>query len=235
MNPGIWSSLLQKLPAQWKAEALALPGYDDKPFDKPYTAKELARQLYPQIQDSKNCILVAWSLGGLVALDLMDFLEKQVRQIVLVASSPCFVRRDDWPLGVEPDIFNHFYSQLARDYHKTLKRFIALQLMGSPTANQDKREIMANLREYSASDINVRVLQDGLTLLQQTDYRHKIARYHKHLCFISGQRDTLVNVKSVERLCREYNLPHHIIPAAGHAPFISNSAEFIRCLIEVTG
>ena len=49
---------------------------------------------------------------------------------ITVASSPCFMAREDWP-GIAPKVLAGFNQMLAGDFMQTIERFLAIQAMGS--------------------------------------------------------------------------------------------------------
>ena len=62
----------------------------------------------------------------------MRHLNRQlVNRLVLVASSPQFVRSEDWPCAVDKSVINGFAADLEKDYRATVLRFLAIQTLGS--------------------------------------------------------------------------------------------------------
>ena len=77
--------------------------------------------------------IVGWSLGGLVAMRWALARPDRVRRLVLVATSPRFVARDDWPHAMAPETLDRFGDELRIAWKLTVQRFLALQLQGSET------------------------------------------------------------------------------------------------------
>lgn len=80
-----------------------------------------------------NCILIGWSLGGLVAQQIAHSYPEKLKQMVLICSSPKFSKSADWP-SIEPKVLSFFTQQLNIGFSKTLERFLAIQAMGSVNA-----------------------------------------------------------------------------------------------------
>ena len=77
-----------------------------------------------------NCILIGWSLGGLVAQQIAHSYPEKLKQMVLICSSPKFSKSADWP-SIVPKVLSFFTQQLNIDFSKTLERVLAIQAMGS--------------------------------------------------------------------------------------------------------
>ena len=56
------------------------------------------RRLHEVVDDAgEPASLVGWSLGGLAAMRWALDAPASLKSLTLVASSPCFVQRADWP------------------------------------------------------------------------------------------------------------------------------------------
>jgi pimeloyl-[acyl-carrier protein] methyl ester esterase len=110
-----------------------------------------------------------WSLGGQVALHWAIRRPRQVERLVMVASTPCFVRLDDWRYALSVEILEEFAANLQQNYEQTLKRFLSLQMRGS----EQEREVLALLRDglFSRGEPNLGALQAGLAILRDSDLR----------------------------------------------------------------
>jgi len=141
------------------------------------------------------------------------------------------VQSEDWLYAVKYDIFSQFLSQLQQDNHATIKRFIAIQVIGSPTANADRKKINHALQAVPYAD--QQTLEQGLELLLTLDLREQLTTLSLPILFMCGDRDTLVPIKAIESLVhKQHNASMHIIKGAGHAPFISHVDEFVQVIKE---
>ena len=59
-----------------------------------------------------------------------------MERVILVSTTPSFITRGDWTLGIEPGVLEQFAKDLAIDYASTLQRFLALQVRGSIRSNR---------------------------------------------------------------------------------------------------
>jgi pimeloyl-[acyl-carrier protein] methyl ester esterase len=116
-------------------------------------------------------IWCGWSLGGLLVLDIANQYPERVQAVVTIACNPCFVQRDDWPCAMSLLDFQQFQQGLTDNPSATLKRFIALQCLGSSSQKQDARFLQQQLAAQPLPSLSI--LQAGLAVLAQ-DYRPAI-------------------------------------------------------------
>ncbi|MCU7834108.1 MAG: pimeloyl-ACP methyl ester esterase BioH [gamma proteobacterium symbiont of Taylorina sp.] len=237
MNSNIWNDIavsLELLHPDYSIIAVDLPGYGQsadyslEQLGGHYNAQSLSLSLQSILEDRQN-IIIAWSMGGLVAIELASRLTTEVSQLILVSSTPCFVQTDHWPHAVAVTVFKEFYQSLLVDHQTTLKRFLALQAMGSQTARQDIKFLYAQL--FNRGQADNKALEYGLNMLLKEDKRQQLQQISQipiHL--ISGKRDALVNYKSQKQLAEQNNISLHSISAAGHTPFISHPKKFKEIL-----
>jgi pimeloyl-[acyl-carrier protein] methyl ester esterase len=213
-HPLIWAPLLEWFPG---ARALPLPGYAQS--EPAFGLDEMAARTAAQMEAGSH--LVGWSLGGQVAVRLaLDFPEK-VSRLTLIAATPCFVNREDWPHGIAAGVFDQFAANLAQDYAGTIRRFLSLQAQGS----SDMREVLSQLRRKLLDQARpaAGVLEAGLDILQNEDLRKGMRALAVPLTLIHGTGDKLAPVAAAHWLAE--TVPHarlHVIEGAGHAPFLSH-------------
>lgn len=203
--------------------AYDLPGYGDRPTVLPYTSESLADALAAQI--AEPAVLVGWSLGGMVALDLAARHPDKVARLVLVSTSPVFAARADWPHGMAQEVLASFARDLATDYRATLKRFLSLQARGGDAA----RAVIGHLRERlrAQREPDREVLAAGLELLRTLDLRDRIERVECPILVVHGAHDTLCPPAAARWLAARLpgaRLALH--ERASHAPFLSHADWF---------
>lgn len=216
-HPVIWEPLLEQFPG---ARALPLPGYAES--EPAFTLESMAAGIAAQMEPGTT--LVGWSLGGQVAVRLaLDFPEK-VARLTLIAATPCFVSRGDWPHGVAAEIFDQFAANLAEDYAGTIRRFLSLQAQGS----SGMREVLSQLRRKLLDQPRpaAGVLETGLAILQNLDLRDVAGKLDKPLTLVHGSSDKLAPVAAARWLAQAApGAALHEIEGAGHAPFLSHPRE----------
>ena len=221
MHGGLWGKFRRLLSAQFQTHTLDLPGYGfSRESKSEFTLNALTDSVEEYIKELNEPVsLIGWSLGGLIALNIANRNKIQIKKLVLIAATPCFTKREDWPDAMEQSIFNDFSTALEVDYKKTLKRFMFLQTRGSDIAKEDLREI--NKQLDLRGEPNIKALRKGLDILSNTNLRnHEINTIP--LMVLLGEKDTLVPVEVKNEFTRMF--PHTeqlIIEKTGHAPFIS--------------
>jgi pimeloyl-[acyl-carrier protein] methyl ester esterase len=167
-----------------------------------------------------------WSLGGQVALRWALRHPQQVERLVLVASTPCFVRREGWDHALSVEILQEFADNLRHHYALTLKRFLALQVRGS----DQERDWLTVLRDglFSRGEPDLASLESGLKILRGCDLRSALPAVTQAMLVLAGERDTLIPKLAAQYLAS--NTPNgrlEMIKGAAHAPFLSHPDEFV--------
>lgn len=143
--------------------------------------------LVPMI--SPNAIVVGWSLGGLVALQLAKKLT-HIKQLILLKATPCFVAQPDWP-GTSPDSFAAM-SQLANDdMIQALQQFIFLQASAYSKPRVIFQQLLSYVTPVTASSRCA--LLSWLTLLGQTDLRSLLSELTCPILAIFAEKDPLID------------------------------------------
>ena len=165
-------------------------------------------------------IVCGWSMGGELALHWAATHAAQVARLILIATTPCFVRSPDWEHGMERAVFDGFAHDLAQDAHGTLQRFALLQAHGDTSARKIVRRLQACTAGTATSE--QAALVAGLELLRTTDLRSTLPAIAQPALIVHGERDAVVPLRAGEYLQR--NLPHAelaVIEGAAHAPFLA--------------
>jgi len=167
-----------------------------------------------------------WSLGGLVALRWARRVPRQVKRLVLVASTPCFTERQDWPFGMGAETLRQFAAELERDHAATLRRFLALQLRGS--ANE--RELLADVRSrlFIRGEPDINALRAGLEILRDADLRGDLSAIRQPSLLIAGNRDKLTPSSASVHMAQKLPDARLVeIDDAAHVPFLSHPEIFV--------
>ncbi|GAC17949.1 pimeloyl-ACP methyl ester esterase BioH [Paraglaciecola arctica] len=230
VNSGVWQPLIDILKDEFCITTIDLPGYglNHQRLPLPYNLQNITNMVAKKLPT--NCILIGWSLGGLVAQMIAHTYPEKLKQLVLICSSPNFSKHADWP-GIEPKILDFFTQQLELDFSKTLQRFLAIQAMGSVNARQDAKIIKQAVQQFPLpSPI---ALEAGLHMLQSIDLREQFKTLSIPCQMFLGSLDTLVPDK-VALAAQQLNskVIIEIISHASHAPFISNTESFAKRLVK---
>lgn len=227
LHSGVWDSICPTLARDYRVNCVDLPGHgrSDLGIDLADLDSTCAA-LYDILPHPAH--LVGWSLGGLIAQAYALRYPLAVTQLVLVASTPRFVKTEDWPAAMASQTIEGFASSLERNYHLTLKRFLALQVQSSEAAQGTLRRLNAVLRSHPP---HPNALRAGLTLLCETDLRDQLPKLQCSTRLILGERDKLVPVGCGQAIIARLKTGHVvIISGAGHAPFLSHNHNFLSLI-----
>jgi len=232
MNHAVWRELLPRLQTQFACQAPDLPGHGLRAGEALPDLDDLADEMLQHLPAEGGSVL-GWSMGGLVALRMAERAPQRVRRVLLVASTPRFVRGDDWPHALGPEVLDAFAAEFAEDPLTTLKRFLALQTRGAELA----RERLHALREAMlAMPPSVAALEAGLRLLRETDLRASMARLPVPQAWLLGGRDRIVPAavaRDLMTLAPRAEL--EVWTRCAHLPFLEEPTEFVDWLVQRHG
>jgi len=220
---GIWDDLSSRLGPRLRVHALDLSGYGAAPACSPYTLDALAAAVARAAP--RRCHVVGWSLGGEVALAWARRAPRQVRRLVLIATTPCFVRRVGWSCATEPAVLQEFGRSLAADRAETLARFAAAQAKGDARG----RRLTGVLRTASEQSATDAVLTAGLAVLHAADLRGELSRVRQPTLVLHGAYDRIVPPAAGSRLAAA--LPDArfvLLRSCAHVPFLSQPERVAR-------
>lgn len=227
MHGGLFAPLVEVLRDDWTVHVVDLPGHGRSRDDAtPLSTAALAERLLGQLPVAP---WLGWSLGGLVALQAALDAPARVPALAMLAATPRFVAGAHWPHGVEALVFDRFGADLARDWRGTVERFLALEVVGSRTAQDDLRHLRAHV--YDHGEPAPRVLAEGLALLSGTDLVGRLPALAVPSLWLGGRRDRLVPAAAV--LAAADLAPGaraQVIAGAGHAPFLHHAGEIASSL-----
>ncbi|HKU86480.1 MAG TPA: pimeloyl-ACP methyl ester esterase BioH [Casimicrobiaceae bacterium] len=230
MQGGVFAPLVPALALRHRVHVMDLPGHGAsapiEPYDLPALADALHRATVDQVEP---LAILGWSLGGMVALEFARTRPGRVRSLVLVATTPSFVTRPDWPNAMAPATLARFGDELRVAYRATLLRFLTLQVQGS----DEGRRTLGVLRErlFAGGDPDPRQLDAALRLLRDADLRPSLPSVRVPALVIGGARDALVPLAATKALATALPFAtHRTIEGAAHAPFLSHPAAFAAAL-----
>lgn len=225
MHGGVWSEVAQKLAESHRVHSIDLPGYGFSRDENAPTLDAIVSVLAACF--AEPIAVCGWSLGGQVAMHWAAREPDKVRRLVLVASTPCFAAREDWPCGMGSEALGKFAEELELNHAATLRRFIALQLRGS----ENERELLAVLRErlFSRGESDKDALRAGLAILRDIDQRSGLKDIRQPALVICGERDKLTPPEASRYLAHALPAARYIeVAGAAHAPFLSHPDFFVE-------
>jgi len=231
MNLRVFDGLRAALAQQHQVTAVDLPGHGRSPWTAGSSQQQQLASLAAVLP--RDAVLVGWSLGGQLALQLAAEPALAVRRLVLIASSPRFVRADDWPHGLAAATLRQFAAQLEHDVGHTIDDFIELQLRGSAEADAVRATLKDSLARHGAAQPDA--LAAGLTLLEHNDLCALAQQVELPALVIAGQYDRVTAPAAGEALSQLLPQAQLLtIRRAGHAPFLSHPGQVNDALLAFT-
>lgn len=175
------AALASRLPG-WTIQHHALPALQLSTLEDDLAA--LAAQL-------PAGVLVGWSLGGMLAVQLQRRFPQRFSRVVTIASNACFVVRRDWPAAMPAETYKAFLHDLRVQPEKTFKRFALLVTQGSEQARSLSRTL-----PWESADTEQRL--HALALLGILDSRAALKASSAASLHCFGGRDALVPVAAAQ-------------------------------------
>lgn len=187
----------------------------------------------------RDCYILGWSLGGMIALDYATRFPTEIRGLITVCSSPRFIDDVDkkncnlkiWKGMPERTLkaFNRLLKPTNKD--QICEKFLALQAMGSKSIRKDIRSLRKTLK--SQKNATYVSLVAGLKLLCELDLRPSA----KWLCVPSlhllGKYDRLVSSENVAEFWYNHKMAEvRIFSNTSHNPFLTEYELFIKEIAE---
>ena len=160
LHSGIWSaspdSLLSLLSRDYRMTMFDLPGHGhSSDVGEPgftATVNMIAEQM-PQ-----SVVLLGWSLGGLLALQLACQFPHRIKALILIASNARFTRTSDWLTALAPETLDGFADDLVENPETTVR----LTGHADATGSSDYNMLLSHQRvDQVAGYLEVRGIDPG--------------------------------------------------------------------------
>lgn len=143
----------------------------------------------------KDCWLMGWSLGGMLATALAAYRQSACAGLISYASNPCFVARETWPAAMPVDTFTAFRQLCTEDFAAGLKRFVLLCSQGAAQPRVLSRQL---LEAAAVTDSGYALA--GLDLLAELDNRVAISAFAGPQLHLFAEQDALVPSLALSRV-----------------------------------
>jgi pimeloyl-[acyl-carrier protein] methyl ester esterase len=219
MHGGVMAPLVEALENRCTMYVVDLPGHGYSrdcgiPLEPSACAAAIAAKTPP-------AIWLGWSLGGLIALTAALDMPRQVRGLAMLCATPKFVRDASWSYGNDASLVRQLATDLENDYHATIERFLALEAMGSADPRAELRHLRTLV--FARGEPNLRVLQEGIQILDNSDRRAALPDLAVRSAWIAGRRDRLVPPQAMQWSASQCAGSYQEIEHAGHAPFFGHA------------
>ena len=228
-DSGVFTSLIGILESRFRIKTIDLPGYGDQKLVGKSSLSDLT--LFVSDQLSEPAIYLGWSMGGLIALELAKNHPEIVKSLILMTTTPCFAKKENWPQAMDRSILENFVSAYNKEPELTLDKFSYLASEGS----KNPRNWIRELKKLSRSKVDPLALEQGLQILLNTDLRESLKDLEIPTLMIFGEKDSLVPV-GVEKEIGLLNeaIRTKIINGSGHTPFLTDTDLVAEAIIDHT-
>lgn len=218
--------LINPLAASLQVMVIDLPGYGRNAQCPVRDLDECLDRL--MALDPAPAALIGWSLGGQIALR-WAVRSAQVGALCMLAATPAFVARPDWPEGMAPHSFEAFRARLCSDRYDCAQRFAGLCAHGDAQARAVRNMLRGLMDDMPDADR----LEQGLDWLESAAL-DALAGVQQPSLWLAGQRDALVSPAACARAAAQCAGQFIEVAQAGHLPWLGRPgvahrmAEFIH-------
>ena len=204
-----WAPVIAGLRDFAPVQLIDLPGFGAAPALDEFALAAVLDALAAQLPE--RCLLVGWSLGAMLAVQLAARLPQQVLGVVSLAANARFVADAAYPAAMAPAVNRQFNQGFADQPLPTLKLFSGLLAQGDP----QERALLKQLRQQLPDTTNPN-WGEALQLLSSLDNRACLQALAQPVLHLLAERDALVPVAAAEPL-RALN-PRHRVQVLSDAP-----------------
>lgn len=206
----VWATLIPLLEHHYELYVVNLPGSGMTSLMDWEDFKYQLQAILPL-----ECSMVGWSLGGLVAMRFCIELPQIVRELIVLASSPCIIQDGAWP-GITPQNFAAFYRDILGEPVQTWQQFLKQRL-------STMTQIV----------ISPQALQHTIKWLQWDlrAYLSQLSNATEQVLFVFGRLDTLVPYQTMTMMRQQYpQFQYQLFSKATHGLVFSHTAQLAALL-----
>ena len=206
MAGNAWESLISVLQQQHDVVVIDVVYSED--------ADALCHNLHQQLP--KPCVLIGWSLGGMLATKITARYPESIVGLITLASNAQFVADSDWPDAMSADVFDAFFQLFTSNPDKALQRFSHLVVQGD-TQRREQKQYLQSLTEAKTPTVNPPELMAGLVLLRDIKNQTALKNIRCPSLHCFGENDALVPIKVADKI-RSLNamIQSDMIPESSH-------------------
>jgi len=222
---GMTNDVFQKAQGEFSDYVHLCPDFSDVTDEDQFYEKAL--RALNEKPPKLPLVVIGWSMGGILAQRLAC--ELQVSALVLISSTPCFVRsKEEAELGWADGYLRQMQFALKRNRDKVVADFRQAMFTA------DERMTVEYL-EFSAADHwSLDALIAGLSFLRKQDVRPLLPHISCPALIVHGTADTICPVLAAEEMAKGIARAQ-LVPfiGCGHVPFVARERDFLKQIREV--
>ncbi|KEI07181.1 alpha/beta hydrolase [Clostridium botulinum] len=173
--------------------------------------------------DIKSFSLLGWSLGSLVAQEILINTSYKIKHLILMGGTSCFISNKDnlYTIGWDKRIIKRMKFQLHKRPHDVLLNFYKNMFSKEELNNKYYFEFLKLFSHNSLPD-SLNSLSLGLDYLMQSDLRSNLKNITVPTLLIHGQNDSICPIET-SLYMKNYIPNYHveIVNNTGHIPFFT--------------
>jgi len=182
--------------------------------------KEISDKIYSLCKGEDSLIVVAWSMGWLTALKMLEYAQLNIKAMVSICGTAKFVSDDYIKDGVSASELRALRIGLRRDFISVLNNFYKRNQIPLDAGNL-----------HTKKDLYIKQLD----ILEKEDLRINLKLIKCPTLFISADNDVLCPTAVQNYMSNSVTGSSvQVITDAGHAPFIRKHKEVNQLLDEFT-
>lgn len=179
--------------------------------------------------DLQNVLLVGWSLGGQIAINVSARLKERLSGLLLLCSTPCFCAKDDFQYGLSRLEVDGMTLKLERSMPRAIKGFIGRMFATGEIKSEELPELNKLLEQIALPDKEVAI--SSLKILQEMDLRELLSTIELPTLIISGEEDLICPPAASVYLAEQIpDSRYYSFDGCGHAPFLTRAAVMNKIL-----
>lgn len=222
-----WNPLLAYLEDEFECLLIDLPGFGLNEKSDAVNLDRLLELLEQSIP--KKSHLVGWSLGGMIATQLVTRYPDRFLSLTTIASNAKFVVSEEWKNACGLTVYQNFLDGFRESPESTLKGFNLLQGRGDRHRKALKNHTVQN--PCLINHENKSNWSTALHWLDQIDNRETLQNMTAPHLAIFGENDALVPPSVREQFIDSSMCSQNLlISDAGHAPHITQPERVAQAL-----
>ncbi len=182
----------------------------------PYSSVYAIKEILPQLDVD---LVVGWSLGGIIARQLIQRGVLQAKALVMIAAPYQYVRDETVQDAMPQETFEQFYANYRDDTQRTIKRFHGLLVKG----DSRMRDILGALGHHPSVEQVERWLL-WMDFLQRYSAEHEDYSMLPPTLLIHGKQDVVVPYAQSEMMHQKLSQSQLMgLEDAAHVPHLHDT------------
>jgi malonyl-CoA O-methyltransferase len=191
-----WQPLIPALQNIANVITLDLPGFGESQSIPEFTLGAVVQLIAAQLPE--KCVLIGWSLGGMLAVQIAASYPQKISRLITLAANAKFVASRDYETAMPLAVNRQFNKSFVADSQATLKLFSGLLAQG----DTNERTLLKQVRALADPDKMNPNWIESLGLLARLDNREAFAQLTQPGLHLLAEKDVLVPASAATALAQ---------------------------------